>query len=351
MVSTLLRRGLAVTTLCVAATSQAHATIPSPYANQDADRHLWLAGAGRDLRQQTILGASHLTSLVGQQLTALVLRRDANATAYPAGAATWTVTVSASPAATYDSSSIFADNLGADAVQVFHGTVAFPASPPTVGAAATWGPADTVRVAFQTPFAYSGGRLCVDITGAAVPSQRSAAWLPDAHAVDPTGAATPIGGGCGPFAAQSYVDRYGLSVGGTATFTTGGTPNSFSFALTGQALLAPLPLASVGIGLPNSGCSVMLDPTLLMPVWLTDALTPSMGIGAWSLRIPNDSNLQGLGFTTQWLDLAQDATTDAITWSIGARHSLDMVTIEGSPNAATGRITTNLAHVLRFEHQ
>jgi hypothetical protein len=316
MVSTLLRRGLAVTTLCVAATSQAHATIPSPYANQDADRHLWLAGAGRDLRQQTILGASHLTSLVGQQLTALVLRRDANATAYPAGAATWTVTVSASPAATYDSSSIFADNLGADAVQVF-----------------------------------PGGRLCVDITGAAVPSQRSAAWLPDAHAVDPTGAATPIGGGCGPFAAQSYVDRYGLSVGGTATFTTGGTPNSFSFALTGQALLAPLPLASVGIGLPNSGCSVMLDPTLLMPVWLTDALTPSMGIGAWSLRIPNDSNLQGLGFTTQWLDLAQDATTDAITWSIGARHSLDMVTIEGSPNAATGRITTNLAHVLRFEHQ
>ena len=51
------------------------------------------------------------------------------------------------------------------------------------------------------------------------------------------------------------------------------------------------------------------------------------------------------------LEFAQGATTDAITWSIGARHSLDMVTIEGAPSAATGRMTTNLAHVLRFEHQ
>ena len=53
----------------------------------------------------------------------------------------------------------------------------------------------------------------------------------------------------------------------------------------------------------------------------------------------------------QELEFAQGASTDAITWSIGARHSLDMVTIEGAPSAAAGSITTNLAHVLRVEHQ
>lgn len=343
--------GLALASLTAATSAQSHVTAPAAQATHDAVRHLWLAGAGDDMRQQVLIGASHLSALVGEQLTAIELRRDANANAYAAGAAHWTVTVSSSAADTYDASEVFAANVGADAVQVFDGQVSFPASPPAPSSAVAWNADNVVRVAFQTPFAYSGGRLCVDIAGAAVPGQESFDWLPDAHCEDPTGAAVTLGGGCGPFATQAYVDDYGLSVGSTATFTAGGTPNFFSFAMTGPALAAPVPLSLIGWGAPYSGCAIRVDPMSVTPILLPDLFGASMGIGAWRLPIPNDGALQGLGFVTQWLDWATRTTTDAIAWSVGARYALDMATVEGDLQATAGHRVTNTAFVVRIEHQ
>ena len=343
--------GLSFAALAAAASAQAFVTAPAAHAASDADRHLWLAGAGDDMRQQVLIGASHLGALVGKQLTAIELRRDANADAYAAGAAHWTVTVSSSSAGTYDASPTFTANVGLDAVQVFDGQVTFPASPAAAGPAVAWTADNVVRVAFQTPFAYSGGRLCVDITGAAVPGQESFDWLPDAHCEDPTGAAVTLGGGCGPFATQAYVDDYGLSVGSAATFTAGGTPNFFAFAMTGPALAAPVPLSLIGWGAPYTGCAIRVDPMSVTPVLLPDLLGASMGVGTWRLAVPNDGALQGQGFVTQWLDWATRTTTDAISWTVGARYALDMATVEGEPQAAAGHLVTNTAFVVRIEHQ
>lgn len=343
--------GLALAALCASSAAQSHASAPAANSNLDAEGHLWLAGAGEDHRQQTIIGASHLTALVNKQITALEFRRDADDAAFTGGAAQWTVTLSSSAAPTYDCSEQFAANTGSDAVQVFQGQVTLPASPAAPGPAVAWSADNVVRVVFQTPFSYGGGRLCVDITGAAVPGQEARGWLPDAASVDATGVATSIGGGCGPFATQNYADVYGLSVGSTARFTGGGTPNFFGFAMTGPTIAAPLPLSVVGFGQPNSGCTFLVDPTIVVPVFLSSALTPTMGIGTWQLGIPNNSALQGQSLTTQWLDWATETTTDALTWTIGASHTIDMATIEGDAQSATGHLATSLAHVIRFEFQ
>ena len=343
--------GIMIAALCVASPAQAVVTIPATHESLDADRALWLPGAGSDHRHQTIIGASHLSALVGQQLTAMEFRRDADADSFAGGAAQWTVTISSSTQPTYDCSRHFAANVGTDAVQVFQGLVTLPASPSTPGPNVAWTADNVVRVVFDTPFAYAGGRLCVDITGAAVPGQEALEWLPDAASDDATGAAVNIGGGCGPFATQSYADAYGLSIGSTATFSVGGTPGSFAFAMTGPSLAAPLPAHLLGFGQPNSGCLLMVDPTLVVPVFLSTAMTPTMGIGAWQVDVPNNSALQGHSLTTQWLDWTAESTTDAIAWTIGASYSIDMATIEGLPQATTGHLATSLAHVLRFEHQ
>ena len=344
-------QGLVFAALGATIVAQSQATVPAAHNSDDAVAHLWLAGAGEDHRQQTIIGASHLGALIGKQITALEFRRDADEEAFAGGAAQWTVTLSSSTAATYDCSEQFAANVGSDAVQVFQGQVTLPASPAAPGPGVTWSSDNVVRVVFQTPFSYSGGRLCVDITGAAVAGQEARGWLPDAASVDATGVATSIGGGCGPFATQSYADEYGLSVGSTARFTGGGTPNFFGFAMTGPTIAAPLPLSVVGFGQPNSGCTFMVDPTIVAPVFLSSVLTPTMGIGTWQLGIPNNSALQGQSLTTQWLDWATETTTDALTWTIGASHTIDMATVEGDAQSAAGHLATSLAHVIRFDYQ
>ncbi len=69
---------------------------------------------------------------------------------------------------------------------------------------------------------------------------------------------------------------------------------------------------------------------------------------------PLPASIAVLGFqmTTQWFDLTQLATSNAVTWTIvGAIPSLDMALVEGHPASVQGTITTNLAHVFRFEYQ
>ena len=61
--------------------------------------------------------------------------------------------------------------------------------------------------------------------------------------------------------------------------------------------------------------------------------------------------LQGLGFTTQWFDYGTQATTDALSWTIGAAPSLDMATVSGETTSAEGRVVPNIANVIRFEYQ
>ena len=332
------------------ARSQSHHVIPSAYASMDANALASIPGANLELREQTIIGAAHLTQLVGKQLTAIEFRRDATSTNFDAGAAQLTVSISSMIAPTYDCSRNFALNVSGNVVQVYSGQVTLPTSPAVVGPNVAWSATNTIKIAFQTPFTYNGGRLCVDISGSAVPGLEAENWIADARGEDARGTVQNIGGGCGNYSHHAYVDEYSLVVGSTAKFTTLGTPNFLSLAMTGHAGPS-MPLALLGFG-PPGNCNLMLSTLdIVAPVALTNFLTPTIGYGSWTLDLPNNPALQGLGFTTQWFDWATEATTDALSWTIGASPSLDMATIEGNLQSASGRVVSNIAHVLRFEYQ
>jgi hypothetical protein len=342
---------LVVSGLCMTALSQGHLVIPAAYATSDANRLLSIPGATLQLREQTIIGAAHLTSLVGKQLKAIEFRRNATATTFDAGAANLTIKISSMAAPTYDCSRTFGSNEGTDVLQVFSGQVTLPTSPPEPGPNVAWTSDNVIRIDFTTPFPYNGGRLCVDITGSAVAGLEAENWIPDARGEDAKGTFQNIGGGCGSYASHAYVDEYSLVVGNRASFTTLGTPHPFfAFAITGQPLSFGLPLSAFGIPAPGN-CELMTSLDVLASVPMINYPGTAMGYGRWELDIPNNAALQGLGFTTQWFDYGTQATTDALSWTIGAAPSLDMATVSGETTSPEGRVVPNIAHVIRFEYQ
>ncbi|MBL8722521.1 MAG: hypothetical protein JNK49_00660, partial [Planctomycetes bacterium] len=54
--------------------------------------------------------------------------------------------------------------------------------------------------------------------------------------------------------------------------------------------------------------------------------------------------------TTQWFDLIQPATSNALRWSVGSSApTLDLAHLDGVPGDAAGNLTVHLAPVYRFE--
>ena len=92
--------------------AQSHLVVPAAYTNTDAISYEWIAGASRDLRQQTLIGQNHLQALVGHTLTALELRRTSADEVYLGGATDLTVTLSISPNAPLSCSQEFTANVG-----------------------------------------------------------------------------------------------------------------------------------------------------------------------------------------------------------------------------------------------
>ena len=123
---------------------------------------------------------------------------------------------------------------------------------------------------------------------------------------------------------------------------------SRSLVKTVTASRPPVEAPDYGRMLPEGSSAL---PLVTDPARMPDLLGASMGVGTWRLAVPNDGALQGLGFVTQWLDWATRTTTDAISWTVGARYALDMATVEGAPQAAAGHLVTNTAFVVRIEHQ
>jgi len=345
---------LVVSGLCMTALSQGHLVLPAAYATSDANGLLSIPGATLQLREQTIIGAAHLTSLVGKQLKGIEFRRNATATSFDTGAANLTIKISSMAAPTYDCSRTFNSNEGTDVLQVFSGQVTLPTSPAEPGPNVAWTFDNVIRIVFQIPFTYTGGRLCVDITGSAVAGLEAENWIPDARGEDAKGTSQNIGGGCGTYASHAYVNEYSLVVGNRAEFTTLGTPNPFfTFAITGQPQSPGLPLSWLGIN-PPGNCELMVSlasPPVIASVPMTNLPSTAMGYGRWELDIPNNVALQGLGFTTQWFDYGAQATTDALSWTIGAAPSLDMATVSGETTSPEGRVLPNIAHVIRFEYE
>ncbi|GAB4139296.1 MAG: hypothetical protein Fur0037_05460 [Planctomycetota bacterium] len=185
-----------------------------------------VAGASAEVRRQALIGASHLSALVGHSLTGIVFRRDASADSFASGAASCSLMLSTAPRAPLSASRTFAQNAGNGAVTVSTGTIALPQSPPAAGPVA-WSSANTIRIAFQRPWSSMGGTICLDLVSSTAPGQEVGWWVADAAFDDVHGSTRDLGDGCGPIGGASghwnHSDSYALRVGGEARFEAQGT--------------------------------------------------------------------------------------------------------------------------------
>jgi len=343
-----------------ALTAQApqHVVVPAPYATNDAVSFQWIAGASRDVRQQTLIAQTHLTGLVGHALLAIELRRTAANQVYLGGTADLTVSLSISPIDPLSCSSQFAANVGPNPVQVFAGSVTLPTSPAVTGPTVAWTQDNIVRIPFQVPFAYMGGTLCVDVVGHPVSGQNANWWMADAEFEDLATTATDLGGGCGiyggPQKQWSYVAKRTLVAGGHSLFFAYGPPWSIGIAAFGDGTPTGVPLSMLGLPSP-AGCDLHLGSiTLLQAAVFEPDSHPSLasrgGRAEIRLPFPNDPSFIALTFTTQWVEVGNWWTSNAIEWTSAASvPQLGMALVEGHPNDAAGEVTVHLAHVMRFE--
>jgi hypothetical protein len=337
--------------------------VPAAYTNNDAVSFEWIAGASQPLRQQTLVGQSHLALLNSHSITAIELRRTAVDEIYQGGTMSLTVTLSTSPHTPLTCDNQWAGNVGPDALQVFAGQVTLPTSPAvTAGpqSPVAWTASNTLRIAFQQPFPYGGGTLCVDVIGTPVAGQTADWWMADAEFEDIKGTTVQIGTGCGayggPLGEWSHVAKRSLVPGARARFWAYGVPNGFAIAAFGAASPAPIPLTAFGI--PAPGCNCHVQPGLILATMVVPyvpevhPLLVNQATAEVLVPLPADPSWFGLQLTTQWFDLMQFATSNAITWTVAsAMPTLDMALNEGHPAEATGNVTVHLAHVMRFEYQ
>ncbi|MFM1871216.1 MAG: hypothetical protein RL398_638 [Planctomycetota bacterium] len=348
----------AITTATLAAQSQ-HLTVPAAYATAEANSLEWVAGTSASVRQQTLIGASHLTSMVGRDLTAIEIRRASFDQDFQAASMHWTVTLSISSRTPLTCDDAFAANVGPAPVVVFDGTVQAPFSPADATNAVPWSPQNVIRAQFQQPYRYDGGTLCLDIVGTPIAGQTSDWWVGDAVWEDIPGTVTEIGAGCGAYGGAAhrwaYADPYSLMPGARARFSAYGTPNSFAIAAFGAAAANPMPLSAFGLNAP--GCNVYINPALVLGTTLAffEPITSPMfteGLADTFVQLPADPWTFGLTLTTQWFDLLQPATSNAIRWTVGSQvPTLDMAHVDGDPLDTRGLLTLHLAPVYRFEHQ
>ncbi len=346
---------------CPAQTPTQLLTVPAAHATAEANSLLWVAGTGSDVRQMTLIGQSHLGALLGRELIALEIRRAAFDAAFAGSTTDWTVTLSHSPNDPLASDRVMQNNVGPSPVVVFAGQVTAPASPADTSNAVPWSAQNTIRVAFQTPFVYQGGTLCVDIVGLAIAGHTSNWWVGDAVFEDIQGTSNEIGAGCGAFGGSSHawagVSDRTLLPGAYAQFRAHGPADGFAVAVHGLPGAGPIPLASLGV--PAPGCYVHLDPNLVLSAQIarfepdTHPLWPAThGTANAFVRLPGDPWIFGLSLATQWLDLNQPATSNAIAWTVANQiPTLDMAYIDGVPGEPIGLVTVHHAPVYRFEHR
>jgi len=332
---------------------------PSSAATMDAPSHLWLPGASTALRQQTLVGPSHLTAIVGHAIIAIEFRRSAANETFLGGTANLAVTLSISPRDPLSAARTFAPNIGPGARLCFTGAVSLPTSPPELGPAVPWSPQNTVRIALQQPFAYSGGTLCVDITGTTVAGQIAPWWMADAAFEDIGGTAVDIGAGCGPrtnaHGQWSFASERSLLAGSSAELSAYGPAGSFGLAVLGDPSPLPTPLATLGLGSP--GCNAYLASiaqVALVPfVPLNHPLLAGLG-GCADLYvpIPNQAWVLGASTAVQWLELSQFHSSNAIRITVGPSvPTLDMALLDGIPTDPEASLSVHMAHVMRFQFQ
>ncbi len=342
---------------------RAQQTVTPTTANLvDASSLLHAPGFTEPARQQILIEAHHLGGVSGKALLHLSFRRDtgtaATAAALTGGQTNLQIRLSTSRRPATNPSSRFADNTGTDVATVFSGLVTIPASPAvTTSTAVVWDPQHTVRISLGPGYVYSGGTLCIDISGD--PRGLGSPWWPvDAVSDRLKGASVSVGNACGPYGAPGIrtaaVQRDSLVVGNTARFSLRGEPAATAFLVFARrAVKNAIPID------PSRDAWIHLDGILgTARTQLGPARAPGRPfIGAEAgmlVPIPPMPSLLAAEFAVQWITLSGTtvSTSDAIACKLADRlPSLGMaVVMRSGANPTTGIVQTDVAPVLRLEY-
>ena len=283
---------------------------PADQSQFDATALLGVAGIGISEQQQILIDAEHLQGVVGREIHALLFRRDFGYQG-PLDAASASVTIKVGAAAHRAAKAVpdFAANLPTPTT-VYDGVVTIPASPHPSGRTVGWTGADVVEIALTTPFTYTGGTLCIEISG----SPATSVWWPVDAVEDPaSGTVVREGHACGPRAAilgeTASVAAADLVIGRTAIFKLFGEPDRAAILMIGLDTLAqPLSLDFIGA----TGCELRVDAFAAIATSTTPPL-PDAELGAVAnvqLHLPARPELAGASFASQFVEVAvPDLTT------------------------------------------
>lgn len=312
--------------------------VPDAFAVADAPGMLAVPGVAATERQQVLIDANHLKPLVGRTITGIVLRRDAGfADALAPAQGNLTVHLGVSPVTPDAASPVFATNLPAASL-AFQGAVAAPGSPATGARMVGWSAPDVIEIAFQHPFAYAGGTLCIAFDGVGTAGD----WWPIDSTEDTTSGTVLVHGtACGACAVAhgqtASVSPRDLVIGRTAICKLFGEPGAPAFLLLGmQALAAPMDLTILGA----SGCSLYLDPMTAIPARVSPALPGAIACGTANVNfhLPSNTALLATPFALQWVELATTglATSNALLCATApAPPSLGIAVVWQRPGGAT----------------
>ncbi|MCB9869852.1 MAG: hypothetical protein H6837_08340 [Planctomycetes bacterium] len=322
-----------------------------------------LAGA---FRQQVLIGSSRLTTVRSRNLTGIRMRRDIG---YPAALRGGEIDVelwlSSCPHEPAKARETFAANRSLDAKLVFRGRITIPDSPEAKVDAPLWGAADTVQVVFASPFAYSGGPLCLDWIGRPVPGKEPRSWYVDHEMGGAGGVVTSFGQTCSSFVNNRgetlMAQPWGLQIGSTMQLIALGDPASKPLVLLGARRHAVgVDLAPMGA----PGCTLVVDHIALVPLAYSALTTRSdLGYTNLLLQIPADDALLGSRLFAQLADMegANKSNPAGLTTSNGlelaiatVRPTLDMAVVVShhvtstEPMPQQGRVNVETGPVLRL---
>jgi hypothetical protein len=325
--------------------------VPAAYDAVEGPAVAGIAGFTQARTMQVLIDARHLAAMQGASITALAFRRDGQfAEALAAGRCELVVRLAAATRAAVEPLPELARNRAAP-IEVFRGEVDLPAAP-AVSGAAPWRAPFAVAIALTAPFAYAGGDLCVEIEGSPTAEAPAPFWPVDAVSDGVRGDVQRLGTACGPFVGRDRRNHTtaasDLVVGRTARFVSRGLAGATGFLSIALAPL-PVPIDLTAIGAP--GCFAYVSGIAVIAARYGPALAAEFGGAANAVvHIPNDAALLGASFASQWLDPGPPlATSNALVCRLAAAvPTLGMATVLAERGAASGRVDTTAAPVVRF---
>jgi hypothetical protein len=318
----LLALALATTTgLTITDSVRTQSRLVVPAGATDAEQPSFHAAPGIsfDGRIQFIIDDAALLSARGRNLLALEFRRDTSrSTGLTAGSAMANVRIGRSLVPAHAAIADFASNAPNTSL-AFVGSLQAAAS--SVSGYAGWVAPHTLRIDFQTPFAYADGHLAIEIDASAV----QPSWWPLDTAHDAArGSVTKLGSSCSPFALTGAhgsesveADPAELVAGSTATFTQSTAPFAGAIGLLAFAPLA-VPWSLNVIGAP--GCALHIVPVASLPPTMSHHSTVHGSTHAFALALPADPALLSARLVWQSVELGTQglATTEALDCTLAA---------------------------------